>query len=339
MIIRNLLNNETATAAGTMAINGIGAGIYRPIRLEQVGSVTSISLIYYRNGAQKATATVTPYEGAVLDMSMMAAATPSITESINAGLGFTDFVDTVYVQYKEGTLKSIEVRVIHSPIAYGAFAINASTRNLSDYGNGLFNQLDFSCSSFLNSPLTGTPFNFALRYGQTTANSDGRLRHRTNGTGTSTVWSNGYFSNGSNQPSREFRTANDASTWGWARFERKYPYCPDPNKRVTLRWLNSKGAYDTMYFDQYRIVPTYLVNFSGGNRVLSYDVTISVVVTDDNQNALYWLSRSGEVAGVFPLATNQWARVTIQNPNALNIQGGATGRVAAFKCKFEIIEP
>ena len=94
-----------------------------------------------------------------------------------------------------------------------------------------------------------------------------------------------------------------------------------------------------MYFDQYRIVPTYLVNFSGGNRVLSYDVTINVVVTDDNQNALYWLSRSGEVAGVFPLDTNQWARVTIQNPNALNIQGGATGRVAAFKCKFEIIEP
>ena len=270
---------------------------------------------------------------------MMAAATPSITESINAGLGFTDFVDSVSIQYMEGTLKSITMRVIHSPIAYGTFAINASTRNLSDYGNGLFNQLDFSCSSFLNSPLTGTPFNIALRYGQLTANSDGRLRYRNNGTGTSEVWPNNDFSTGSNQPMREFRTANDASVWGYVRFERKYPYCPDPNKRVTLRWLNSKGAYDTMYFDQYRIVPTYLVNFSGGNRVLSYDVTINVVVTDDNQNALYWLSRSGEVAGVFPLATNQWARVTIQNPNALNIQGGATGRVAAFKCKFEIIEP
>lgn len=339
MTIRNLLTNDTATAAGYMVIYGIGAGIYRPIRLEQVGSVTSITLIFSRNGAQKATATVTPYEGAVLDMSMMAAATPSITESINAGLGFTDFVDRVSIQYTEGTLKSIAIRVIHSPIAYGTFAINASTRNLSDYGNGLFNQLDFSCGSFLNSPLTGAPFNFALRYGQTTANSDGRLRYRNNGTGTSAVWSNTDFSNGSNQPMREFRTANDASVWGYARFECKYPYCPDPNKRVTLRWLNSKGAYDTMYFDQYRIVPTYLVNYSGGNRVLSYDVTINVVVTDDNQNALYWLSRSGEVAGVFPLATNQWARVTIQNPNALNIQGGATGRVAAFKCKFEIIEP
>lgn len=338
MIIRNLLNNQTATAGGGMDIGGIGAGIYRPIRLEQVGSVTSISLVYSRNGAQKAAAVVTPYEGAVLDLSMMAAATPSITESINAGLGFTDFVDSVSILYIEGTLKSITIRVIHTPAAYAQFATTASTRNLSDYGNGLFNQLDFSSALFLNSPLTGAPFDFALRYGQYTANSDGRLRHRNTGTGTSAIWANTSYSHGSQQ-TREFRTANDASTWGWARFERKYPYCPDPNKRVTLRWLNSKGAYDTMYFDQYRIVPTYLVNFSGGNRVLSYDVTISVVVTDDNQNALYWLSRSGEVAGVFPLATNQWARVTIQNPNALNIQGGATGRVAAFKCKFEIIEP
>lgn len=338
MIIRNLLTNETTAEAGYAVIGGIGAGIYRPIRLEQVGTVTSINLIYSRNGATKATATVTPYEGAVLDLSMMAAATPSITESINAGLGFTDFVDSIQILYTEGTLKSISLRVIHSPAADARFAHVASTRNLSDYGNGLFNQLDFDCSAFLNSPLTGAPFSFALRYGQLTANSDGELRVRRNGAAPSSIWANVSSYNGP-QPMREFRTSNDANVWGYARFERKYPYCPDPNKRVTLRWLNSKGAYDTMYFDQYRIVPTYLVNFSGGNRVLSYDVTISVVVTDDNQNALYWLSRSGEVAGVFPLATNQWARVTIQNPNALNIQGGATGRVAAFKCKFEIIEP
>lgn len=339
MIIRNLLTNKTITAGGAMYMYGIGAGIYRPIRLEQVGSVTSIALIFSRNGAQKATATVTPYEGAVLDISMMAAAAPSITESINAGLGFTDFSDAVQILYTEGALKSMTLTVIHAPVANGAFPNSPSTRNLSDYGNGLFNQLDFDCSAFLNSPLTGVPFNFALRYGQFTANSDSRLRTRNNGTGASGIWANTSASQSANQPMREFRTANDASTWGWARFERKYPYCSDPNKRVTLRWLNSKGAYDTMYFDQYRIVPTYLVNFSGGNRVLSYDVTINVVVTDDNQNALYWLSRSGEVAGVFPLATSQWARVTIQNPNALNIQGGATGRVAAFKCKFEIIEP
>lgn len=339
MILRDLITNTTVVAGGGLYVPGIGAGIYRPIRLEQVGAVTSINLIFSRNGAAKATAVVTPYEGAVLDISLMAAATPSIAESINAGLGFTDFVDYVSIQYMEGTLKSMALSVIHAPIADGAFANSPNTRNLSDYGNGLFNQLDFTCSSFLNSPLTGAPFNFALRYGQFTANSDGRLRFRYGGASTSTPWANTSVSQGANLQTYQFRTANDASVWGYARFERKYPYCSDPNKRVTLRWLNSKGAYDTMYFDQYRIVPTYLVNFSGGNRVLSYDVTINVVVTDDSQNALYWLSRSGEVAGVFPLATNQWARVTIQNPNALNIQGGATGRVAAFKCKFEIIEP
>lgn len=339
MIVRDLIANGTVGEGGSRFLYGIGAGIYRPIRLEQVGSVTSIQLIFWRNGAQKATAVVTPYEGAVLDLSMMAAATPSITESINTGLGFTDFVDNIQILYTEGTLKSIVLQVMHAPVADGRFATQSYDRNLSDYGNGLFNRPDFNCTSFLKSPLTGTPFTFALRYGQLTANSDGRLRARYNG-GSSMIWANGeYVSSTANPTYYEFRTANDASTWGWARFERKYPYCPDPNKRVTLRWLNSKGAYDTMYFDQYRIVPTYLVNFSGGNRVLSYDVTINVVVTDDNQNALYWLSRSGEVAGVFPLATNQWARVTIQNPNALNIQGGATGRVAAFKCKFEIIEP
>lgn len=339
MIIRNLLTNKTTAEAGYTVIGGIGAGIYRPIRLEQVGSVTSIALFFSRNGATKAAVTVTPYEGAILDMSMMAAATLSITESIKAEPAATDFVDMVQMQYWEGAQKSIYMRVVHSPVANARNAWDASTINLSDYGNGIFNQLDFDCASFLNSPLTGAPFNLALRYGQQTANSDGRLRYRNNGTGASAIWANSSTSQSAYQPMREFRTSDDAKVWGYVRFERKYPYCPDPKKRVTLRWLNSKGAYDTMYFDQYRIVPTYLVNFSGGNRVLSYDVTINVVVTDDNQNALYWLSRSGEVAGVFPLATNQWARVTIQNPNALNIQGGATGRVASFKCKFEIIEP
>ena len=100
MIIRNLLTDVTTPEAGVESISGIGAGIYRPIRLEQVGSVTSMTLIFSRNGARKATATVTPYEGAVLDLSMMAAATPSITESINAGLGLTDFVDNIQIIHR-----------------------------------------------------------------------------------------------------------------------------------------------------------------------------------------------------------------------------------------------
>src|SRR5574343_1487744 len=138
MIVRDLIANGAVGEGGSRFLYGIGAGIYRPIRLEQVGSVTSIQLTFWRNGGAKATATVTPYEGAVLDLSMMAAATPSITESINAGLGFTDFVDKVQILYTEGTLKSIDLNVIHAPVADGRFATQAYDRNLSDYGNGLF---------------------------------------------------------------------------------------------------------------------------------------------------------------------------------------------------------
>ena len=70
MIVRDLITNSTATAAEWLALGSISPGIYRPIRLEQVGSVTSIALFFSRNGATKAAATVTPYEGAVLDMSV-----------------------------------------------------------------------------------------------------------------------------------------------------------------------------------------------------------------------------------------------------------------------------
>lgn len=228
MIIRNLLTNQTFTEADIVKLGGIGAGIYRPIRLEQVSAVTSMQLIFTRNGAQKATVNVVPYEGAVLDMSMMAAATPSITESINAGLGLTDFVDSVSVQYKEGKLKSIGLRVIHSPSADARFTSTASTRNLSDYGNGLFNQVDFDSVPFIKSPLTGEPFNLAMRYGQYTANSDGRLRYRVHGLSTSYIWAQNTIWTGPNLPTIEFRTYDDADVWGYARFERKYPYCPDP---------------------------------------------------------------------------------------------------------------
>ena len=146
---------------------------------------------------------------------------------------------------------------------------------------------------------------------------------------------------GAGRPSTDDRQLKGTTggVWGYVRFERKYPYCPDPNKRVTLRWLNSYGLFDSMYFDQYRIVPTYLINYSGGNRILSYEVTVGTTVTADNEKALLQLSRTTDVAGVFPIDTTQWARVTIMNPTAFNAQGGALGRAVNFKCKFEILEP
>lgn len=325
MIVRNLLNNAAASGNNTLTLQGIGAGIYSPIRFESVGSVTSIRLIYYRGGSSSGVyATVIPYENTVVDVSSMASAVPSIMEVTKTSA--SSVWDYVLVNYVEsGTTYNLTLQIVNCSSAYARYATSSGTNNLSDYGNGKFNRLD-SVISFV-SPLTGQPFNNKVMYGQT-ANSQYLGSSITNG----------YMWNIAN-PTDVTLINNSGSTWGYVRYERKQPYCPDAKKRVTLKWLNSYGLYDSMYFLQYRIQPTYQTNYSGGNRVTSYNVTVSVVVTSDNEKALYWLSRSADVQGVFPIATNQWAKVTITNPNAFNSQGGALGRTVSYTCKFEIVEP
>ena len=336
MIVRNLLNNVTATGNGTLDIGSIGLGMYRPIRLEGVSAVTSIRLIYYRGGSSTGVfGTVVPYENSVIDISAMASAVPTImemTKSITSGTSVWDYIVILYDE--GGTAYSMQLRVINASAANAKFATSASTGNLTDYASGNFNSLDFAVSFI--SPLTGRPFNNKIVYGQT-ANSQS-VTSMPIGGGTSTTLPNGSIWNAAN-PSSVQIVNTSGSIWGYVRYARKYPYCNNANKRVTLKWLNSYGLYDSMHFDQYRIQPTYVINSSGGNRVTSYEVTVGVVVTEDNERCLYWLSRSPDVQGVFPIATNQWARVTIMNPNAFNAQGGALGRAVNYKCKFEIIEP
>ena len=336
MIVRNLTNNSTNTGNSTLDIGSIGLGIYRPIRLEEVSAVTSIRLIYYRNGTSTGIfGTVIPYENAIIDVSSMASAVPSImevTKNISTG---TNVYDYIALSYDEGgTTYDLRLRVINASAANATFATLSSTKNMTDYASGYFNSLDFALTR--TSPLTGLPFNNKIVYGQT-ANSQ-NVSWTATGGGTATEIPNGFSWNVANPPNIQIRNTS-GSIWGYVRYARKYPYCSNANKRVTLKWLNSYGLYDSMYFDQYRIQPTYIINSSGGNRVTSYEVTVGVVVTEDNERCLYWLSRSPDVQGVFPIATNQWARVTIMNPNAFNAQGGTLGRTVNYKCKFEIIEP
>lgn len=335
MIVRNLITNSTTTAAGTLYVRSISPGIYRPIRFEQTSAVTSIFLRYSRNGAGMADAKIVPYEGAVVDLSSLAVLYPSVAEATMNTTGGGGFADVVAVNYVEGgTSKALNIRVINVASTNARYATDASPGGLSDYANGKFNALDFTLTR--TSPLTGVPFSNKVIYGQTSVND--RIRYGSVGGSPVAYRENGMIQVSGTTDLQFFMPASTA-TWGFVRFERKYPYCPDPNKRVTLRWLNSFGLYDSMYFDQYRIVPNYLVNYSGGNRILSYEVTVGTTVTADNEKALLQLSRTTDVAGVFPIDTTQWARVTIMNPTAFNAQGGALGRAVNFKCKFEILEP
>lgn len=336
MIVRDLITNATVTAAGTLNVGSISPGIYRPIRFEQTGTVTSIFLRYSRNGAGMADAKIVPYENSVVDLSALAALYPSITEATMNVAGGGGFADMVAVNYVEGGVsKSLNLRVINVASKNARFAHEGYTGSLSDYANGKFNRLDFSLSKI--SPLTGRPFSLKVAYGQTSV-SDKLSFIYIGGPAGGPIPNGDYFP--ANPPyDLEFIRSTGSGTWGYARFEHKYPYCPDANKRVTLRWLNSYGLFDSMYFDQYRIMPNYLINYSGGNRILSYEVTVGTTVTADNEKALLQLSRTTDVAGVFPIDTTQWARVTIMNPTAFNAQGGTLGRAVNFKCKFEILEP
>lgn len=332
MIVRDLITNTTVTAAGILNVGSISPGIYRPVRFEQTGKVTSIFLRYSRNGAGTADAKIVPYENSVVDLSTLAVLYPSVAEATmntTAGGGFADVIAINYVE--GGTSKAISLRVINVASANARLASQTYSSGLSDYTNGKFNTVDFSISK--TSPLTGVHFTNKIIYGQTGVSDT--LRARPIGGGTLSTVSNGSSFGANNQ-----EIVNSGGLrWGLVQYERKYPYCPHPKKRVTLRWLNSSGLFDTMFFDQYRIVPNYLINYSGGNRILSYEVTVGTTVTADNEKALLQLSRTTDVAGVFPIDTTQWARVTIMNPTAFNAQGGALGRAVNFKCKFEIVEP
>lgn len=340
MIVRNLLTNTTVTAGGTMIIGGIGSGVYRPVRLEEVTNVTSITLSYYRNGVSTGVfSDLVIYEGSVVDISAMAAATQSAIEAtkyITTGLEAIDGIVMTYVE--SGTSKTITLRVLNASVANSFTDVSTGTDNLTDYGDGKFNDLDFIVTK--SSPLTGEPFNHKLFYQQTGAVNASSVRERPEGGGAALLTRNGWSRNTVNPGNKEILNApGGLGIIGYVRYAKKYPYCSDLTKRVTLKWLNSKGLYDTMDFVSFKVQPTYQTSITGGNRILSYEVTVSTVVTYDNEKALYWLSRSADVQGVFPIDTNQWARVTITNPNAFNTQGGALGRAVSYKCKFEIVEP
>lgn len=340
MVVRNLLTNATVTAGGTMVIGGIGAGVYRPIRLEEVTNVTSIRVSYLRNGVSVGVfSDLVIYESSVVDISAMAAATQSAIEAtkyITTGLDAIDGIVMTYVE--SGTSKTITLRVLNASVANPFTDVSTGTDNLTDYGDGRFNQMDFTVTKA--SPLTGAPFNHKIFFTQTLAVGSSVCGERPEAGGTVALVQNGWSSNVANQANRVILNApNRTGVIGYVRYARKYPYCADRTKRVTLKWLNSKGLYDTMHFDSFRIQPTYQTRDTGGNRILSYDVTVNVVVTSDNEKPLYWLSRSADVQGVFPIDINQWARVAITNPNAFNTQGGSLGRTVSYKCKFEIVEP
>lgn len=109
-----------------------------------------------------------------------------------------------------------------------------------------------------------------------------------------------------------------------------------PSCRVQLRWLNTKGAYDFMLFDTYKVVPVMNKYNTGGNSVEYYDVTVQRDIDGINDDALLQLTKSSEVNAILPDNCNQWGTATVVGNNTYSKTAGSTTQIMTIKLKVTL---
>ncbi|WAX06264.1 hypothetical protein BD166P1_00022 [OM05-12 phage BD166P1] len=131
----------------------------------------------------------------------------------------------------------------------------------------------------------------------------------------------------------------DGTTYGWYERENKLPKDVSPNCGVLLRWLNSKGWYDDMFFEKHSIKPIMRTNNSGGNGIDYYETTVQIDVNWDNEPCLNWIQRSSDIIARIPIDICQFGRATLLATNVFKTQGGNKTKTIQFKFKVQIVEP
>lgn len=131
----------------------------------------------------------------------------------------------------------------------------------------------------------------------------------------------------------------DGTVYGWMEYENKLPKGVSPNCGVLLRWLNSKGFIDSMFFEKYSIKPVMRTNNSGGNGIDYYETTLQIDVNWDNEPCLNWIQRSSDIIARIPIDICQFGRATLLATNVFQTQGGNKTKTIQFKFKVQIVEP
>jgi hypothetical protein len=134
-------------------------------------------------------------------------------------------------------------------------------------------------------------------------------------------------------------TAPNGDIFGWIEYENKLPKDVSPNCGVLLRWLNSKGWYDSMFFEKYSIKPVMRTNNNGGNGIDYYETTLQIDVNWDNEPCLNWIQRSSDIIARIPIDICQFGRATLLATNVFKTQGGNKTKTIQFKFKVQIVEP
>ena len=131
----------------------------------------------------------------------------------------------------------------------------------------------------------------------------------------------------------------DGTVYGWVENENKLPKDVSPSCGILLKWLNSKGRYDAMFFEKYSIKPVMRTNNGGGNGIDYYETTVQIDVNWDNEPCLNWIQRSSDIIARIPVDICQFGKATLLATNVFKTQGGSKTKTIQFKFKVQIVEP
>ena len=221
-------------------------------------------------------------------------------------------------------------------IKAGANAVSPCVGAMTDYRSGkLFRPNQITRVSQLNPILDITGFSRQPRiyYSRLTGNQP--LTKSVDGSADDLFYSGRWFEE---RYDRRFRNP-DGAIYGWIEYENKLPKDVSPSCGVFLRWLNSKGFYDSMFFEKYSIKPVMRTNNSGGNGIDYYETTVQIDVNWDNEPCLNWIQRSSDIIARIPIDVCQFGRATLLATNVFQTQGGNKTKTIQFKFKVQIVEP
>lgn len=148
----------------------------------------------------------------------------------------------------------------------------------------------------------------------------------------------GTIYNGANWVAQAFNYSfynSDGTLYGCMRWKdddiRQLPSC-----RVQLRWLNTKGMFDFMLFDTYKVTTVLNQYDTGGSSVDYYEVTVQREFDGNNDDALRQLTRSAEVYAVIPENVNVWGNAKVIGNSVYSKAAGSTTQIMTVKLKVTL---
>lgn len=115
--------------------------------------------------------------------------------------------------------------------------------------------------------------------------------------------------------------------YGTERYRKKEFHDLPIEKKVALKWLNSRGAFDSMYFADYTLTPKLSVT----GELESLDVVVKKVITEDNEDALFYLTRSPHILALTPFDVAQWGKAKSESNGVFATRGGNVGKTLTLK--------